>query len=190
MAYLTTAKIANSIQDLKGALSGGLLNLFETLYSNSFTKNLYDGTLGSNDYTQSIWDFHDKKVYESRGTLAPAPDFGYKADSLYYLVGPFKDRQADRTLHLRFENPGSEEITDFHLTDEGGLAGIQYQIPHSTQSYWMRGHLFFSVNGGKISFCKVGGPRGSSNKQMSDARLMSYVPDVTAIVYYWMYRIT
>lgn len=187
MTSLTTAKIVNTIQDLRGALGRGPLHVFDTVYGSEPTKGLYDGTLDSKEYTDAFWKYHEAKIHEPRGSLRPGADFGYKPNQDYYLVGPFKDDQADRELHLRFENPGSGAISSFHLTDEGGMTRLNSGV--IDEKYDMRGHLFFEIDGGKLKFCKVGGPHGSPNKQMSDARLFSYVPDVTALIYYWMYRI-
>jgi len=191
MAFLTTNKIVNQIEVFKGALKRGGLYIFDSVYETPVTKQLYDSTVEAKEYNQQFWETHEKGHYESRGGLRPAEDFGYKATQEYYLVGPLVDNEDGRKYHLRFENPGGTgEITSFHLTDEGAMTAIHYTIPHSTTQYSMKGRVFFSVEGGRISFDKIGGALGSSSKQMSDARMMSYVPDVAAMMYYFMYKIT
>lgn len=187
MTHLTTQKIVNTIQDFKGALKRGPLHVFDAVYEHDLTRQLYDGTLEHKTYHSSFWKHHDVATTESRGTLWPGADFGYKPDQTYYLVGPFEDRQKGRSLHLRFENPGNGDISSLHLTDEGAMTRLN--ADKIDESYDMRGHLFFELDAGKVVFCKVGGPHGSPNKQMSDARLFSYVPEVTAMLYYWMYHV-
>jgi hypothetical protein len=43
-------------------------------------------------------------------------------------------------LHLRFENPGNDQIRSFHLTDEGGMTRLNPR--RIDEDYDMRGHLF------------------------------------------------
>lgn len=191
MAYLTTHKLVNSFAAFHGALKKGPIHIFDEVFNDPLMKQRYEATVDDKAYAQEKLDHIDKGLYETGGTLVPASDFNCKTTQEYYLLGPFKIAadQTDGKFHLRFENPGHGEITSFHLTNEKGSTAINYQIPHSTTKYKMKGHLFFSVNGGVISYQKIGGKIGSSNKQMSDARLMTYTPDVVAMMYYFMYRI-
>ncbi|MGS4946718.1 hypothetical protein ACVDG3_14650 [Meridianimarinicoccus sp. RP-17] len=188
MTQLTTQKIVQTFKDFSAEVGRGSMHVFDRVYDNPITRQKYDAALESGEYTGALWNELNKTSgsnYESRGTLRKDEDFTYKPSTDYYLVKTFKDEQAGRKLHLRFEN-SSDAIRDFHLTDELGLTRI-----NSSQGYQydMRGHLFFRIEAGMVKFMKIGGPHGSPNKQNSDARMFSYVTDVTAMILLWMYLI-
>ena len=111
---------------------------------------------------------------------------GLQMNASYYLLTGFTSSVNDAPFHIRFENPGESESTDFHLTTEqnwgqdslgGGL--------------WAKNRFCFKIkSGGEIEPLIVNRISGHGVDQASDMRLGTIVQDVLIYVYYNMFCLT
>jgi hypothetical protein len=100
----------------------------------------------------------------------------------YYLIKRFTSSVGKSPFHIRFENPGQGEITNFHLTTEEG-----WTQKNLGGGLWATGRFFFTIDGGVINPQINNRIVGQGVDQASDMRMAPPVSDSMIYVSYLMY---
>jgi hypothetical protein len=194
MPLLTTSKlIAVFEQFAQDARTRKLIGLIDAITADSTANTKYEQSLASRNYEAvreaMIGDLVQPRNLKKKGMGYAAEIDSLQARSLalqmntqYYLIKGFTGSASSSPFHIRFENPGEAEISQFHLTTEEGWTAVR--VGDGMQA---KGRFFFGIDGGRIDPLLKNRILGKGDDQSSDMRLASLVQDTMVYVYYLMY---
>lgn len=194
MTLLTTSKLNAVFDQFAPSARLGLLRLMDSVQSNTTANEAYEASRQKTEYSAVLKAMADDAASEASKFMGGDGSFGREIDSLkagrltlqpntaYYLIKGFTGTVSGSDFHIRFENPGDGEITDFHLTTEEGWTGVK-----TGSGLWARGRFFFKIESGVIVPQLRNQIRGRGEVQASDMRLASLVLDTMIHVYFLMY---
>jgi hypothetical protein len=192
MPILTTSKLIAVLEQFASdARQYKLLGLLDKIEANDTARNAYEASCASSGYDavqkaniQSL-----ETALKGRGGVGGrevdtlmAGAISLQMNSAYYLLKGFTSSVSNAQFHIRFENPGEKEISDFHLTTEENWGQVNLG-----GGLWAKNHFFFKINAGVIEPMTVNRIVGQGLDQASDMRLGTMVQDVLIYVYYIMY---
>ena len=194
MTLLTTSKLIAVFEQFAPSARLGLLSMMDSVESNSEANEALEKSRKSHGYKavqKAMFEAAEEHASKFTGSVkSSAREIdGLKAGQLtlqqnteYYLIKGFTGSLSQSDFHIRFENPGFGEITDFHLTTEEGWTGVNID-----GKLWAKGRFFFKIKSGIIEPQLENHILGQGKVQASDMRLASLVLETMIIVYFLMY---
>jgi hypothetical protein len=194
MALLTTSKLIAVFNQFSTDCKRSLARLLDAVEANGTAQAKYEASCSSKGYAKVQEAMLDAALEASKGKTDKNGRFSREIDTLlagdlalqqnkdYYLIKGFTSSVSESPFHIRFENPGQGEITDFHLTTEEGWTRVK-----TGEGLQAKGRFFFTIEDGVIAPQIVNKIRGQGVDQSSDMRLAPMVQDTMIYVYYIMY---
>jgi hypothetical protein len=191
---LTTSKLIAVFDQFAAAARTRPLGLLEAVEANGTAAANFKKSCNTKGYVAVLGAMLDDAKQASKGRKNQHGSFGREIDALkaglltlqqnseYYLIKGFTSSVGNSPFHIRFENPGEGEITNFHLTTEEGRTG-----DNLGGGLWAKGRFFFTIEGGVIIPQIKNQIVGKGVVQASDMRMASLVSDTMIYVYYLMY---
>jgi hypothetical protein len=191
---LTTSKILAVFDKFASNARTRLLGLLEAVEANTTANESYQASCTSKGYDAVRSAMLADAESAAKGKTAKNGGFSREIDTLkagsltlqqnqaYYLIKGFTSSVGNSPYHIRFENPGQEEIDSFHLTTEEGWTQVNLG-----GGLWAKGRFFFTIEKGVIIPQVKNQIRGHGIDQASDMRLAPLVLDTMIYVYYLMY---
>jgi hypothetical protein len=196
MPLLTTSKLLAVYKQFSvDARTKKILGLLEAIEAKTTCGPLYEASCNSAGYKAVALAMFEaaEHALKSKGgtggreidTLIPG-EIGVQMNSAYYLLTGFTSSVTKAPFHIRFENPGEGEVTDFHLTTE-----VNWGQVNVGKGIWAKNRFFFKIKtGGEIEPLVLNRITGHGIDQASDMRLGPMVQDVMIYVYYMMFCLT